>query len=164
MDYRNAMDAAGFSDTQIIIPDGGDTSGIEAAMKADVSFAAAVDGLGVHYPCDHPVPSIEAEFGKKYWSSEDYSTVGDWAGAACWGRILNQNYVRMNQTSTIAWSLIWSVYSPGFSYFGNGLMYVTACCGQFVSQSSVFAKFLRQRPYALAWLLQVCVLPVERIL
>ena len=30
----------------------------------------------------------------------------------------------MNQTSTIAWSLIWSVYGNGFPYFGNGLMYV----------------------------------------
>ena len=47
--------------------------------------------------------------GKKYWSSEDYSTVGNWDGAACWGRLLNQNFVRMNMTSTISWSLIWSV-------------------------------------------------------
>jgi hypothetical protein len=37
--------------------------------------------------------------------------VGDWEGAACWGRLLNQNFVRMNQTSTISWSLIWSVYA-----------------------------------------------------
>ena len=37
--------------------------------------------------------------------------MGDWEGAACWGRLLNQNFVRMNQTSTISWSLIWSVYA-----------------------------------------------------
>lgn len=49
--------------------------------------------------------------------------MGDWAGAACWGRLLNQNFIRMNQTSTISWSAIWSVYNPGFPYFGNGLMY-----------------------------------------
>ena len=61
--------------------------------------------------------------GLKYWSSEDYSTVGDWAGAGCWGRLLNQNFVRMNMTSTISWSLIWSVYGAGFPYYGNGLMY-----------------------------------------
>lgn len=49
--------------------------------------------------------------------------MGNWDGAACWGRLLNQNYVRMNMTSTTSWSLIWSVYQNGFPYFGNGLMY-----------------------------------------
>ena len=116
------MDAAGFTDTKIIIPDGGDVAGIEKAMASDAEFAAAVDGFGVHYPCNRPAPTTESVWGKKFWSSEDYSTVGNWAGAACWGRLLNQNYVRMNQTSTIAWSLIWSVYKAGFPYFGNGLM------------------------------------------
>ena len=122
--YKAAMENIGFGDTKIIIPDGGDSAGVEKAMAASADFEAAVDGIGVHYPCNRPVPSIGATYGKKYWSSEDYSTVGDWAGAACWGRLLNQNYLRMNQTSTISWSLIWSVYPEGFPYFGNGLMYV----------------------------------------
>lgn len=127
--FRHAMDEAGFRDTQIIVPDGFETATIEAAMSADAEFESAVDGLGLHYPCNKPNPGIEAQYDKKYWSSEDYSTVGDWAGAACWGRLLNQNYVIMNQTSTIAWSLIWSVYNPGFPYFGNGLMCVgLSCC------------------------------------
>lgn len=117
------MDTAGFTDTKIIIPDGGDVKGIEQAMAADAQFAAAVDGFGLHYPCNRPAPETRTTWGKKYWSSEDYSTVGNWAGAACWGRLLNQNYIRMNQTSTIAWALIWSVYETGFPYFGNGLMY-----------------------------------------
>ena len=51
-----------------------------------------------------------------------YSTVADWDGAGCWGRELVQNYVRMNQTATIAWSLIWAVYDS-LPYYGNGLMY-----------------------------------------
>jgi O-glycosyl hydrolase len=42
------MDAIGFSETKIIIPDGGDVTGIEKAMLNDSVFAAAVDGLGVH--------------------------------------------------------------------------------------------------------------------
>lgn len=46
--YRKAMDAIGFSETKIIIPDGGDVTGIEKAMLNDSVFAAAVDGLGVH--------------------------------------------------------------------------------------------------------------------
>jgi len=60
--------------------------------------------------------------GYTYWSSEDFSTVADWHGAGCWGRTLNQNWVRGNITSTTAWSLIWSVYDS-LAYFGNGLMY-----------------------------------------
>ena len=48
------MDDAGFSETKIIIPDGGDVGGIETAFDADPEFEAAVDGLGVHYPCNHP--------------------------------------------------------------------------------------------------------------
>ena len=38
------------------------------------------------------------------------------------GRSLNQNWVKLNATSTISWSTIWSVY-PTWPYFGNGLMY-----------------------------------------
>ena len=124
--FRAAMDAAGFKDTQIIIPDGGDNGGIEKVMDSDPAFKSAVAGIGLHYPCNRPAANhdeIQVQMGKKYWSSEDYSTVGNWDGAACWGRLLNQNYVRMNQTATISWSLIWSVYAEGFSYFGNGLMY-----------------------------------------
>jgi len=36
--------------------------------------------------------------------------------------MISQNFVRMNMTSAIAWSLIWSVY-PNLDCFGNGLMY-----------------------------------------
>lgn len=60
--------------------------------------------------------------GKKYWANEDYSTVATWEGAGCWGRSLNQNMVKLNATSTISWSTIWSVYSTEI-YYGNGLMY-----------------------------------------
>jgi len=36
--------------------------------------------------------------------------------------MINQNYVRMNATSSIAWSLVWSAY-PNLECFGNGLLY-----------------------------------------
>eukprot|EP00746_Dinoflagellata_sp_MGD_P069110 gnl/MRDRNA2_/MRDRNA2_28343_c0_seq1.p1 gnl/MRDRNA2_/MRDRNA2_28343_c0~~gnl/MRDRNA2_/MRDRNA2_28343_c0_seq1.p1 ORF type:complete len:671 (+),score=106.48 gnl/MRDRNA2_/MRDRNA2_28343_c0_seq1:121-2133(+) len=48
--------------------------------------------------------------------------VADWGGAGCWGRLINQNYIRMAATSSIAWSLIWSAY-PNLECFGNGLLY-----------------------------------------
>eukprot|EP00117_Sycon_ciliatum_P003339 scpid27803/ scgid8175/ Galactocerebrosidase; Galactocerebroside beta-galactosidase; Galactosylceramidase; Galactosylceramide beta-galactosidase len=91
------------------------------ALVHDDEFRQAVSVVGLHYPCNHPAPEV-IDMGLKFWSSEDYSTVGNWAGAGCWGRLFNQNYLRMNMTSTISWSLIWSVY-PGLPYFGNGLMY-----------------------------------------
>eukprot|EP00946_MAST-07B_sp_MAST-7B-sp1_P001804 g1804.t1 len=126
--FRRAMDREGFNDTKIIIPDGGWDQQILVDLNADkdkggdFSAALAGGGIGLHYPCNAPHPEVQLQYGLKYWSSEDYSTVADWSGAGCWGRLLNQNVVRMNMTSTIAWSLIWSVYDD-WPYFGNGLMY-----------------------------------------
>lgn len=118
---RNALDAAGFAETKIVLPDGGDCTQIAAAATANETFRAAIYALGEHYPCHRDCPEL-APLGLKFWSSEDQSTVADWAGAGCWGRSLSQNYVRLNATSTISWSTIWSVY-PQYPYFGNGLMY-----------------------------------------
>ena len=121
MSLRNALDAAGLSNTRIVVPDGGGCAAVTAAAAANASFAKAVYALGEHYPCKRSCPATAAT-GMKFWASEDYSTVADWAGAGCWGRSLNQNWVLLNSTSTIAWSTIWSVY-PKDIYFGNGLMY-----------------------------------------
>jgi len=113
---RASLDAAGFEDTKIIMPDGFGSDSVDGVLSyidADADFADALSGggLGWHYPCDfEPHPEIQSEYGLMYTSSEDWSTVSDWDGAGCWGRILNQNMVRMNMTQTIAWSLIWSVY------------------------------------------------------
>ena len=119
---RGALDAAGLGETRIVVPDGGDCAGVTGAAATNASFAAAVYALGEHYPCKRSCPAT-AEVGLKFWASEDYSTVADWAGAGCWGRSLSQNWVLLNATSTIAWSTIWSVYASDI-YFGNGLMYV----------------------------------------
>ena len=124
--FRQAMDDEGFNNTKIIIPDGGFDPQILIDIDNDATgeFKNALQGggIGLHYPCNQPHPEIQSKYGLKYWSSEDYSTEANWDGAGCWGRLLNQNMVRMNMTSTISWSLIWSVYN-NFPYFGNGLMY-----------------------------------------
>ena len=131
MSLRNALDAAGLSATRIVVPDGGDCTAITNAAKANASFAKAVYAYGEHYPCTRSCPAT-ADVGMKFWASEDYSTVADWAGAGCWGRSLSQNWVLLNSTSTIAWSTIWSVY-PKDIYFGNGLMYaMTPWSGNYV--------------------------------
>ena len=120
---RNALDSAGFGNTKIIVPDGEDCETVVAAAKSNATFAAAVYALGEHYPCKDNCSALsDPDVDIKFWSSEDQSTLADWAGAGCWGRSLNQNYVLLNATSTISWSTIWSVY-PKDSYFGNGLMY-----------------------------------------
>lgn len=115
-EFKSAMEAAGFTNTKIVVPDGGGlpASYLEDWSAGDKDLGSAVAAIGQHYPCNRPNPTIFSSTPWKFWSSEDYSTVGDWAGAACWGRLLNQNFIRMNQTSTIAWSLIWSVYGSGF--------------------------------------------------
>ena len=116
---RAALDAAGLA-TAIII----ETPNTIADAIADPSLAAAIRGFGTHYPeyPFQPHPEIFADLaGKSYWASEDFSTVGDWEGASCWGRTLNSNFIRMNMTSTIAWSLLWSVY-PGMLCDRQGLM------------------------------------------
>lgn len=129
---RNALDEAGFENTMLILPDGisfdKDLNTLLSDLNTNETFRNNVAGVGLHYPCQFshlPKGMVEElqSLDKLFWSSEDYSTVGDWAGAGCWGRLLNQNYVRMNQTSTIAWSLIWSVYPTTLPYYGNGLMY-----------------------------------------
>ena len=127
-DFRKAMDVNGFQKTKIIIPDGWWNGAKEILHAIDVdssgTFANSLQGggIGLHYPCNQAHPEVQSKYNLKYWSSEDYSTEANWKGASCWGRILNQNVVRMNMTSTISWSLIWSVYED-FPYFGNGLMY-----------------------------------------
>ena len=122
---RVALDAAGLRETGIVLPDYEISTAVAAAI-ADPNLAAAVAGFGAHYPL-YPAAQTHPEVftslpGKFYWASEDYSTVGDWAGAACWGRTLNVNYVTMNMTASIAWSLLWSVY-PGQICDGQGLMF-----------------------------------------
>ena len=117
---RAALDAEGFSATQIIIPDGGYDPAIMAAAAADPAFNASFSGVGLHYPCDKAAPEVQAG-GKLYWASEDWWSQPTESGAAAWGHLLVQNYVVMNMTTTIAWSPLWSVYD-GLPYEQAGLL------------------------------------------
>ncbi|XP_066484268.1 galactocerebrosidase [Tiliqua scincoides] len=93
---------------------------ISFEMLQDSELREVVDIIGAHYPgtiTTHDALST----GKKLWASEDYSTVNNEVGAGCWARILNQNFVNGNMTSTIAWNLIASYYKE-LSYGECGLM------------------------------------------
>eukprot|EP00913_Durusdinium_trenchii_P018943 g17801.t1 len=99
-------------------------------FSRDQRFQELVAAVGLHYPCTPDqklLDTLAAHPRTRFWSSEErlgrnrrqnQATYG----AGCWGRMINQNYVRMNATSSIAWSLVWSVY-PNLECFGNGLLY-----------------------------------------
>ena len=120
-ELRAAFDTAGFHDTKLIALDGALDGAFVQTLDSTPALAKALSGVGLHYPCNHASPSATID-AMKYWASEDMSTPADWRGSGCWGRILNSNFVRMNMTATISWSLLWSVY-PNLDCFGNGLMY-----------------------------------------
>ncbi|XP_072130612.1 galactocerebrosidase isoform X1 [Mobula birostris] len=108
MVLRQLLDKVGVKDVGIIAADG--NWGIADDLIVDPYLSDAVEIIGAHYP--GTISSSNArKTGKKLWSSEDYSTVNNNVGGGCWARILNQNYVNGNMTSTIAWNLLASYYN-----------------------------------------------------
>eukprot|EP01052_Picozoa_sp_SAG31_P002109 SAG31_NODE_71_length_28115_cov_4.128105_9_plen_1065_part_00 len=147
---RSAMDSAGFEQTKLIL---GDNLRIDYSIltdfTSDAQFAKAVAGIGLHYPCFPqgngnlfmPHQEVQQIWNKKLWSTEDSSTPAEWLqGGGCWGRILNQNFVRMNMTATVMWSLIWSVYEDGGPCEHSGMMYaMQPWAGTYTVKSPVWA-------------------------
>ncbi|XP_073434328.1 galactocerebrosidase isoform X2 [Dendrobates tinctorius] len=104
---RHTLDRLGLNHVGIIAADG--NWEIAHDMVVDPYLNDAVQIIGAHYPGTHTVDDAVST-GKKLWSSEDYSTFNDEVGGGCWARILNQNYVNGNMTSTISWNLVASYY------------------------------------------------------
>jgi len=119
---RSTLDAGGFSNTLISLMDNDYSLNnlVEQAVQ-DSDFNASFISVGRHYACDYAGPTVESVLHKPYWSTEDLSMPNSWLGTSCWAQLLNRNYILMNMTSTIAWSLIWSV-PISLPFQGDGLM------------------------------------------
>jgi hypothetical protein len=113
---RRSLDAGGHALTKIVVMDNAYYNTDEvAAARANATYRAAIGVAGLHDPCSYnysPQPSAR-ELGWALWASEDFSRdVSGWQDSQnYWGKALSQHYVQMNITSTISWSLLWSVYS-----------------------------------------------------
>ncbi|CAE7462276.1 GALC [Symbiodinium natans] len=91
-----------------------------------------------------PLPSLRNQTSLSLWSSEDVGLPADWKGAACLGRILNTNFVRMNATSTLVRSLAWAVH-PSLPGIRDGLIEaVEPWSGRRHSERRVSRVFPRQ--------------------
>ena len=118
------MIAAGFASTKLVLPDiaGELPVAILDDLEEHADYSAAVGILGVHYCGDPKCSHSErvAALGKEIWMSEGTVDTSITGGLA-WGASLNQNFVSANQTSSVAWSLIWSTLD-GLEYSNRGMM------------------------------------------
>lgn len=154
IELRRSLDSAGFHNTRLILPDGAYDEAIIKHVLSDRDFARSMQdgGIGVHHPCYLPRHEVQAA-GLKYWASEDQGVRGDWDGAGCWGRTLNQNFVRMNMTSTIARSLVWSVYD-GVSDNSDGFIdAVEPWSGNYVVRSPIWITAHTTQFVQVGWLI-----------
>mgnify|MGYP000714984689 CR=1 FL=1 len=134
---RGALDAANMSSTRIIVADGGWDP--VPALLSNASFAAAVYGVGVHYPSGSNSTAGARQTGKPLWSSEDSSTYFDSSGGGCLARILSWNYVYGDFSALVIWNLITSYYE-GMVWYGDSLMLAaTPWSGHYADMSPLWA-------------------------
>lgn len=139
---RAALDAAGFQSVRIAASDQGDGW---AAPTTNATQLAVLDAIGAHYPGVHGGPPPRAEFDLlsalsiPMWASEDGADTP--FISSTWTRTVNQNFVVLNISSTIAWNLL-TAYDADLPYTGRGIMGVanTPWCGAYKPYAAVWAS------------------------
>lgn len=114
-DLRQVLNAAGFNETLIVIPDTHDFSFLPSLANQSTQYFRDVGVIGIHEPLrsSMSVPEAASATGKPIWSSEAYTTYSDSNGGGCWARALNWGYLFGNVTAHIAWNLIQAYPSYG---------------------------------------------------
>jgi hypothetical protein len=133
-DMRQALDANGYSEVQIIADDEAVNSGwlVASTMKSNPTFDSAVSVVGAHDTCDWPSdgyscsatataralpqPLWESELGKLY-----SDTYGDTGGAAVLARSINNMYNDAGITGLLQWPLV-DADPAGSPYPDRGLI------------------------------------------
>jgi galactosylceramidase len=87
-------------------------------MSNDTELAAAIYGVGAHYPHSSSPPECSA-LNKTIFASEDFSN--QYTAGRVWAGTLNHNYVFANITGTIAWNLV-AAYYDNLPYGRRGLL------------------------------------------
>ena len=83
-------------------------------VLTDPLFNQSVAAATKHYPCNS-TSDAALQANKKFWAGEDSPTpYSNWTAASCWGRKLNQHFLKMQATSVVAWAVVWSAL-PGVS-------------------------------------------------
>lgn len=131
---RRALDTAGFERVKIVYGDSGAGFAVpivEAMVAGDKELEAAIHAFGYHGgPIDGDpgeakmLPAylqLDQDSRPRIWASEDGNLPSDKAGAILWGQVQNNNWLNMNVTATVRWSLVWSAY-PGVECDGSGMI------------------------------------------
>ncbi len=123
---HSTLAADGFA-TKVVGADESGTWAVADSMVSTPAFAAAVDIVGVHYPCGYlssettcPSTANAIATGKQLWASENGSQDYN-AGATTMARGDNRDYIDGKMTATINWPIVASV-SPNLPFATDGLI------------------------------------------
>jgi hypothetical protein len=128
---RGAMNAAGFSGTQIVMSDMYDSAGtwtVATDLANDPAFNTATSVAAEHDVCGYPTNGNQClttatarNLGKPLWASELGAMDGN-AGAASMARSMIRGYPNGRLVSYITWPLV-SAMPPGLPHETYGLIY-----------------------------------------
>ncbi len=123
---HSTLAADGFT-TKVVAADDSGSWAVADSMQSTPAFKAAVDIVGVHYPCGYlstettcPSTANAIATGKQLWASENGSQDYN-SGAAAMARGDNRDYIDGKMTATINWPILAAI-SPNLPFATDGLI------------------------------------------